>query len=778
MKRLKVFFLLILILTMSTTAYAQQYGFRNRRLIAIAVEADTLYGNGSALTGVSSQYTAKVNEGGGITKGQPVYISGATGNKPQVSLTDNTVSTKHEFAGLAAETKTNGQTILVLAGGELTGVDADGDGALTASDEAWVDGDLLYLSVTGYLTNVLPTSGAVDHIAFVSYNHGTNGEFIITSHKESYIAVASGEDIELRMGDTAGVNKVLFEDYNDVVVASLDSDGNFALNEGVTSYGTEVNSQPLYAIADEIDGILSDALAIYVWATPTTTEVDQSGEGHTATYVDVDADDWLRHGSVRSLHLEDNEYLTVADHNDWNFLSGGNDANVSFGGRAKFYADTNDKVLMSKWDDNGNQLQWLVFVDTDEKLTLRFYDESGGNTAYEGRVTDSAISAGWHDWAISYDEAQQGESASNGMLIYIDGQVVASSTSDGGGTYVDKEDLDELVAIAAFLDFDTPGANWIGEMSYMWVEQATLSAADVFTLWGVTRRYVDMNTGIADNDILEIDQTDAASGEYLRMTANGAETRSEAEFKADVNLEIGTDVQAYDADLATLAAPTNWRIFHSDGSAVITELALGANDTFLESNGTTAAPAFRTLTNSDVGLGNVDNVSINSWAGSSNIATTGTVTTGTWASNITLGDGEFITLPAPGGISDLTATGKRTTLTAGYTTAIGDIVFLDPADSKLTLTDCDFEASTGDVGVYVVLEVKSDTQACLVLIEGWMRDDSSYAFAAGKAVFIGNTAGEATTTQSTTTGDFLRIIGHAFNGDVFYFDPDGTWLEI
>ena len=74
----------------------------------------------------------------------------------------------------------------------------------------------------------------------------------------------------------------------------------------------------------------------------------------------------------------------------------------------------------------------------------------------------------------------------------------------------------------------------------------------------------------------------------------------EATFKATVNLEIGTDVQAQDDDLATLAGMTAWRIPYSNGSSVVTELTLGANGTFLESNGASAAPGFRVLADGDI----------------------------------------------------------------------------------------------------------------------------------------------------------------------------------
>jgi hypothetical protein len=38
----------------------------------------------------------------------------------------------------------------------------------------------------------------------------------------------------------------------------------------------------------------------------------------------------------------------------------------------------------------------------------------------------------------------------------------------------------------------------------------------------------------------------------------------------------------------------NWKVFHSNGSGQLVELALGANDTFLKSNGASAAPSFAT----------------------------------------------------------------------------------------------------------------------------------------------------------------------------------------
>lgn len=80
------------------------------------------------------------------------------------------------------------------------------------------------------------------------------------------------------------------------------------------------------------------------------------------------------------------------------------------------------------------------------------------------------------------------------------------------------------------------------------------------------------------------DATLAASGALT--LANGAGTRT------NLGLTIGTNVQAFDADLSTLAALGNWKVAYTDGSSVQTALAVGASGTALISTGAAAAPAF------------------------------------------------------------------------------------------------------------------------------------------------------------------------------------------
>jgi len=184
------------------------------------VDATYLSGDGSAITNVgaaaSVAVTLEAKAAENITKGDAVYISGATGQLPQVSLCDNRDHAKASIIGLALETKTSGQNIDIRTFGELTGLNT----------LAWSDGDDLYLTVAGAYDNTEPTGGEVYHIGKVQYDHVSAGIiFVSVRTHPHYLASGAGEDIDLRMGDAAGLTAVSFKDSNDVEVATLNSDG-------------------------------------------------------------------------------------------------------------------------------------------------------------------------------------------------------------------------------------------------------------------------------------------------------------------------------------------------------------------------------------------------------------------------------------------------------------------------------------------------------------------------------------------------------------------------
>lgn len=76
--------------------------------------------------------------------------------------------------------------------------------------------------------------------------------------------------------------------------------------------------------------------------------------------------------------------------------------------------------------------------------------------------------------------------------------------------------------------------------------------------------------------------------------ALGAATKQYVDLRI-LTSSVGSVVQAWDADLDTLAALGNWKVNYTNGSGNQVALSLGATDTIFSSTGTAGAPAFQSL---------------------------------------------------------------------------------------------------------------------------------------------------------------------------------------
>jgi hypothetical protein len=116
-----------------------------------------------------------------ITKGQAVYLFGASGNKASVKLANNTSdATSAKTFGLAAEDITSGQNGFITVQGVLDGLNT---GAYNA-------GDTLYLGATaGSLTSVKPY--APNHLVYIGVVEKANN-----GNGQIYVRVQNGYELD------------------------------------------------------------------------------------------------------------------------------------------------------------------------------------------------------------------------------------------------------------------------------------------------------------------------------------------------------------------------------------------------------------------------------------------------------------------------------------------------------------------------------------------------------------------------------------------------------
>jgi hypothetical protein len=154
-------------------------------------------------------------------------------------------------------------------------------------------------------------------------------------------------------------------------------------------------------------------------------------------------------------------------------------------------------------------------------------------------------------------------------------------------------------------------------------------------------------TSLATNDLLYYN-----GSHWINATPAG--------IRSILGLVIGTNVQAYDADLTTYAGITP--------SANVQTL-LGSAD----------FSAFRT----SLSLNNVENTALSTWPGTTNITTLGTIGTGTWQGTA-IADA-YISSSATWNAKQTPLT-RTSVKTSAYTAAVNDLVPVNTTSSNVTIT--------------------------------------------------------------------------------------------
>lgn len=111
---------------------------------------------------------------------------------------------------------------------------------------------------------------------------------------------------------------------------------------------------------------------------------------------------------------------------------------------------------------------------------------------------------------------------------------------------------------------------------------------------------------------------------------------------------------------------------------------------------------------------------------------------------------------------------KKDLVTMGEPVVYGQLVYKKWSDGKWYLAKAD--ASTTLPALGIALESKGDGEACLILREGYIRDDD-WEFTAWMVYLSDTTAGGVLSVAPGDSGDQIQRIGDAKSADIMYFDP-------
>ena len=275
-------------------------------------------------------FTAKAIEP--ITAGQPVYISGHSGNTPEVGVADWDDSTKMPAFGIASADIATNNNGAIATYGDLKQVDTTG----TDEGETWSVGDTLYVNASK-LTNQRPSlqSQYVQAIAKVIRVHANVGQMFLTgagrvndipnlSHNHVFIGNTTGYDA--RQLDTSDITEdatnLFYTDARADARVDLQTGANLDLSQKTTSDLTEgtnlyytttrANTDFDTRLATKSTSDLTEGSNLYYTDSRVQTVIDTN----TAGFITASSTDTLTNKSGNiSQWTNDAGYITEAEDN-------------------------------------------------------------------------------------------------------------------------------------------------------------------------------------------------------------------------------------------------------------------------------------------------------------------------------------------------------------------------------------------------------------------------------------------------------------------------------
>jgi hypothetical protein len=166
----------------------------------------------------------KGSAGEALTKGDPVYISGISGNKTVVSKADANDASKMPCFGIVDDTVSLNADCSVVTFGTLQGLDTS----------SFSEGDELYISDTGTLTTTAPTGEAsqIQKIAKVTRSHASAGSIKVMGAGRTN-ATPNLNDGNFFLGNSS--NQAVSADFTTAVRGEISAGTGIGLSGGVIS---------------------------------------------------------------------------------------------------------------------------------------------------------------------------------------------------------------------------------------------------------------------------------------------------------------------------------------------------------------------------------------------------------------------------------------------------------------------------------------------------------------------------------------------------------------
>ncbi len=171
----------------------------------------------------------KGQAGEALTKGDPVYISGISGNKTVVSKADANDANKMPCFGIVDATVSANADCSVVTFGTLQGLDTS----------SFSEGDELFVSDTGTLTTTAPTgeSSQIQKIGKVTRSHASTGSIKVMGAGRTN-AVPNLNDGQFFLGN--GSNQAVSTDFTTSVLGEISA----GTGIGISGSGVISNSAP------------------------------------------------------------------------------------------------------------------------------------------------------------------------------------------------------------------------------------------------------------------------------------------------------------------------------------------------------------------------------------------------------------------------------------------------------------------------------------------------------------------------------------------------------